>query len=91
MCSKVREWLSNVTPYLSHSFVMVTLCNRYIMYYINPYGGYVIDIHFPSHICGILHLSLILNPYGGYVIDIHFPSHICGILHLSLILSLPHT
>ena len=25
MCTKVREWVSNVTPYLPHSFVTVFL------------------------------------------------------------------
>ena len=26
LCTKVREWVSNAIPYLSHSFVMVTSC-----------------------------------------------------------------
>ena len=30
MRTKVREWVSNVPPYLSHSFVTVTLYNLYI-------------------------------------------------------------
>ena len=55
-----------VGPYLSHSFVMVTLCNYYIVYYIKPLMGHIMKIYNFSPLTFVLFsscFSLYLSPY----------------------------